>query len=175
MYKKLINNSLYIIIILLLMILIGLVSYYVYYMKNINVVVEKPKDNVIVIKEQQSSLPEQQKMPPVYPNKLPSYNNTDYQQIGILTSDETDKDPLVLPLFSRKIGNRSDRFNYYTATDKNNMMRLPITKDNNNCEDDIGCREVYNGDKINVEIYKGRTFTATIYKVDAPRYFADRY
>lgn len=155
------------------MILIGLVSYYVYYMNNINVLVEKPKDNVIIIKEQ--SLPEQQKMPPVYPNKLPSYNNTEYQQIGILTSDETDKDPIVLPLFSRKIGNRSDRFNYYTATDKNNMMRLPITKDNNNCEDDIGCREVYNGDKITIDIYKGRVFTATIYKVDAPRYFADRY
>jgi hypothetical protein len=156
------------------MILIGLASYYVYYMKYINVVVEKPRDNVIIIKELQT-LPEQQKMPSVFPDKLPTYNNTEYQQIGILTSDETDKDPIVLPLFSRKIGNRSDRFNYYTATDKNNMMRLPITKDNNSCEDNIGCREIYNGDKINVEIYNGRVFTATIYKVDAPRYFADRY
>ena len=160
------------------MILIGLASYYIYYMKN-DVIIdtkEKPSEKVIIIKEQQTpNLPEQQKMPPVYPNKLPSYNNTEYQQIGILTSDETDKDPLVLPLFSRKIGNRSDRYNYYTATDKNNMMRLPITKDNNNCEDDIGCRELYNGDKINIEIYKGRLFTVTIYKVDAPRYFAERY
>jgi len=177
MYKKILNNSLYIIIIILLMILIGLASYYIYYMKN-DVVIhtkEKPSEKVIIIKEQQTTIPEQQIMPPVYPSKLPSYNNTEYQQIGILTSDETDKDPIVLPLFSRKIGNRSDRYNYYTATDKNNMMRLPITKDNNNCEDDIGCRELYNGDKINVEIYKGRIFTVTIYKVDAPRYFAERY
>ena len=157
------------------MILIGLVTYYMYYMKYINEVVEKPKDNIIIIKEQVQALPEQQKMTPVYPDKLPSYNNTEYQQIGILTSDETDKDPIVLPLFSRKIANRSDRYNYYTATDKNNMMRLPITKDNNSCEDDIGCREVYNGDKITVDIYNGRLFTATIYKVDAPRYFSDRY
>ena len=55
------------------------------------------------------------------------------------------------------------------------MIRLPIKFDNMNCEDDIGCREIYNGDKISIEIYKGRAFTATIYKVDAPKYFADKY
>ena len=167
------------------MFLIGLVSYYIYFMKlnetnetNVsNNTYEKPKENVIIIKEQPkiSIITEQQQTPPVYPNKLPLYNNTEYQQIGILTSDETDKEPIVLPLFSRKIGNRNDRYNYYTATDKNNMMRLPIKIDNNNCEDDIGCKEIYNDDKINIDIYKGRIFTATIYKVDAPRYFAERY
>lgn len=155
------------------MILIGLASYYIYYMKNNK---ETIKENVIVIKETTNQQNQsQQIIPPVYPNKLPSYNNTEYQQIGILTSDETDKEPIVLPLFSRKIGNRSNRYNYYTATDKNNMMRLPINIENNNCEDDIGCREIYNDDKINIDIYKGRIFTATIYKIDAPRYFADKY
>lgn len=166
------------------MFLIGLVSYYIYFMKlnetnetNVsNNTYEKPKENVIIIKEQPKiSIITEQQTPPVYPNKLPSYNNTEYQQIGILTSDETDKEPIVLPLFSRKIGNRNDRYNYYTATDKNNMMRLPIKIDNNNCEDDIGCKEIYNDDKINIDIYKGRIFTSTIYKVDAPRYFAERY
>ena len=112
---------------------------------------------------------------PVYPKKLPTYENTSYQQIGILTSDQSDKEPIVLPLFSRRINNRKDRWNYYTATDKNNMMRLPITFDNMNCDDDVGCREIYNGDTLSIEIYEGRTFVATIYKLDAPRYFADDY
>jgi outer membrane receptor for Fe3+-dicitrate len=52
------------------------------------------------------------------------YNNTTYQQVGVLTSDEYDKDPIVLPLFSRKLNNNNDRYNYYTATDNNNMMSI---------------------------------------------------
>ena len=112
---------------------------------------------------------------PVYPNKLPQYNSQEYQQVGILTANEADKEPIVLPLFARKLRNNKDRWQYYTATDKNNMMRLPIRHDNMKCEEDIGCREIYDGDSLSVEIYQGRTFTATIYKVDAPRYFAEDY
>lgn len=111
----------------------------------------------------------------VHPHKLPEYNKTEYQQIGILTSNESDKEPIVLPLFSRRLPNHKERWNYYTATDKNNMMRLPIVFDNQNCEDTIGCREIYDGDKLNIEIYQGRTFTATIYKMETPQYFADKY
>lgn len=136
------------------------------------------KENVVikeVIRVLPSEPPKESDDIDVYPKKLPTYNNTSYQQIGILTSDETDKEPIVLPLFSRKVNHHKERWNYYTATDKNNMMRLPIKIENTNCEDDIGCREIYNNDKLTIEIYKGRTFTATIYKVDSPQYFADKY
>lgn len=121
-------------------------------------IVQQPRENV-----------------PVYPNKLPQYNSQEYQQVGILTANEADKEPIVLPLFARKLRNNRDRWQYYTATDKNNMMRLPIRHDNMKCEEDIGCREIYEGDTLSVEIYQGRRFTATIYKVDAPRYFAEDY
>lgn len=116
---------------------------------------------------------------PVYPKRAPMYSNShtplDYQQLGILTADEQDKDPIILPLFGRKIYGRSDRYQYYTATDKNNMIRLPLAIDNRNCEDTVGCNEIYSGDKIYIPVYQGRQFTATIYKVDAPRYFASDY
>lgn len=121
-------------------------------------IVQQPRENV-----------------PVYPNKLPKYNSQEYQQIGILTANEADKDPIVLPLFARKLRNNRDRWQYYTATDKNNMMRIPIRHDNMKCEEDIGCKEIYDGDTLSIEIYQGRSFTATIYKVDAPRYFAEDY
>ncbi len=176
-FKKNNNNFWHILITILLIILISLVSFfiYIYYKKTIT-----KNDNIIIIKEEKKDILTTNNTNtninndiPIYPKTLPTYNNTTYQQIGILTSDEND--PLILPLFSRKINNRSDRWNYYTATDKNNMMRLPIRFNNMNCEDDIGCREIYNNDTLTIEIYKGRTFTATIYKVDAPRYFADKY
>lgn len=135
---------------------------------------KKEKETVIikeVIKNQTSAPVEI----PIYPKDLPKYSSENYQQIGILTSNETDKEPIVLPLFGRKVGNRSDRWQYYTATDKNNMMRLPIRYENKECEDEVGCRELYSNDKISVDIYQGRIFTATIYKTESPKYFASSY
>ena len=91
---------------------------------------------------------------PVYPKNLPQYSSPnrplDYQQVGILTSNETDKEPVVLPLYGRKLYNRSDRWQYYTATDKNNMIRLPLTFGNRECEDDVGCNEINSGDTLSI-------------------------
>lgn len=114
-------------------------------------------------------------IPPHFPQDQPRYNSSTYQQIGILTSEETDKEPIVLPLFGRKIPNRSDRWQYYTATDKNNMMRIPLSYQNRDCEEDVGCNEIYTGDQLQVSIYQGRTFTATVYKTYAPSYFSSPY
>jgi hypothetical protein len=112
---------------------------------------------------------------PIYPKELPSYdNNREYQQVGILTSND-DKEPIILPLFSKRANNHRDRWNYYTTTDKNNMLRLPISYDNMKCDDDIGCNEIYDGNTLYIEMYKGKTFIATIYKKQALLYFADKY
>lgn len=135
----------------------------------------RKKDTVIVkeiiIKENKPIVKNNDELP-IYPKELPKYNDDNYQQIGILTSNETDKEPIILPLFGKKLYNRSDRWQYYTASDKNNMIRLPIKYENKDCEDDVGCRELYNGDNIIVDIYQGRLFTATIYKTKSPTYFA---
>jgi len=169
MISKKSSNIWYIIITILLIILILLVMFliYLYYIKKDK---KCSNDNIIIIKEK-----EEIKNIPVYPKELPTYNNKEYQQIGILTSDESDKEPIILPLFSRKLSNHNDRFNYYIASDKNNMMRLPLNINNQNCEDEIGCREIYDKDKITVEIYKNKIFTVTIYKKEVPKYFADKY
>ena len=112
---------------------------------------------------------------PIYPKELPSYdNNREYQQVGILTSND-DTEPIILPLFSKRANNHRDRWNYYTTTDKNTMLRLPISYDNMKCDDDIGCNEIYDGNTLYIEMYKGKTFTATIYKKQTLSYFADKY
>jgi hypothetical protein len=112
---------------------------------------------------------------PIYPKELPKYdNNREYQQVGILTSNDA-SEPIILPLFSKVANNHRDRWNYYTTTDKNTMLRLPISHENMKCDDDLGCKEIYDGNTIYIEMYKGKTFTATIYKKQSPSYFADRY
>lgn len=87
-----------------------------------------------------------------------------YTQTGIITSNENDKEPIILPLFSRKVYGRSDRFQYYTMTDKHHMVHLPLQFRNRECEERIGCEELYTGDKITVTSYENREFTVTIYK-----------
>lgn len=112
---------------------------------------------------------------PIYPKELPTNdNNREYQQVGILTSNDA-SEPIILPLFSKIANNHRDRWNYYTTTDKNTMLRLPISHENMKCDDDLGCKEIYDGNTLYIEMYKGKTFTATIYKKQTPSYFADRY
>lgn len=171
-------SLLYPLIYLLLIIIIILISVliYIYYNKDNVVIVKTPiTQSMPIMPVETNTIYVKREELPVYPRELPKYNNESYQQIGILTSAETDKEPIVLPLFSRKLQNHSDRYNYYTATDKNNMMRLPIRMNDTDCEDTIGCKEIYDKDTVVVEIYKDRLFTATIYKKESPQYFADRY
>ena len=167
------QNNYLLLFLLTMVILIIIIIYLVYKLKTKEppkiVTITQEKQVPIIIKSEQ----QQPKEVPIYPKELPKYNNVEYQQIGILTSN--DSEPLILPLFGRKINNRTDRYNYYTASDKNNMIRIHLTYDNKQCEDEIGCKELYNDDKIRIDIYKDKEFTATIYKKDVPRYFASAY
>ena len=155
MSKRIIYVALMVLVLTILVIILALLQ-----MKKPTVSIEKPPPLI-----RQPSPPPLQRQPPQQPSS--------YQQIGILTSDETDKKPIILPLFGRKI--RNDRWQYYTATDKANMLRIPLRVGNRECEDVVGCGEIYSGDVLIVDIYQGRLFTATIYRIDAPHYFADVY
>ena len=170
------NNYWYMLISLLLVTLIILVAILIYiYNKPNTVTIIKEVHQIENSKQTNVAPTPKTTEAPVYPTKLPKYNDKNYQQIGILTSHESDKEPLILPLFSRRVNNHKERWNYYTASDNNHMMRLPISFDNMKCEDDIGCREIYDNDTLTIEIYKDRIFRATIYKVESPQYFADKY
>ncbi len=87
---------------------------------------------------------------------------TEYSQIGILTKDEIDKHPLILPLFGR----RADRnkMQYYAISNTGSMnTKLPVKKNGRSCTDERGCDELFSGDDIFVEGYK-TSFKSTIYE-----------
>ena len=159
-------------VLLVLLLIVSTLFYYVY--NNI-----KKQDIIVVDKNVKIDscplCPKVDSSIPIYPKELPFYdNNHEYQQVGILTSND-DNEPIILPLLSKRANNHRDRWNYYTTTDKNTMLRLPISYNNMKCDDDIGCNEIYDGNTLNIEMYKGKTFTATIYKKQTPLYFADKY
>ena len=172
-----ITYILYLVIFVLLVLLLIISTLFYYAYNNI-----KKQDSIVVDKNVKidscsscPSCPNVDSSIPIYPKELPSYdNNHEYQQVGILTSND-DNEPIILPLLSKRANNHRDRWNYYTTTDKNTMLRLPISYNNMKCDDDIGCNEIYDGNTLNIEMYKGKTFTATIYKKQTPLYFADKY
>jgi hypothetical protein len=88
-----------------------------------------------------------------------------YQQMGVLKKDSGD----LIPLYGRRVGSRSDRFNYYTRTDSYNPLPLPINYKRRDCQDSVGCDELYNGDQIVVSP-TGEKATATLYQFDGPTY-----
>ena len=88
----------------------------------------------------------------------------DYQQIGILYNGDT-----RLPLYGRRTYRGSNQWNYYTASDSNNSIKIPVTKSGNKCTDERGCQEINENDDVNVSTYDN-TFKAEIYSNDGPRY-----
>ena len=100
------------------------------------------------------------------------------QQIGALykqdSSDETIKigdnnEPVILPLFGMPTHNGSNKWMYYTTTDKFNQVKLPITNKNRQCNLDQGCDELYEGDIVTIPAYNGN-FKVNKYEFDKPRY-----
>ena len=101
-----------------------------------------------------------------------------YQQIGILSKDEiADPDKIpgnnnesnILPLFGRPTYAGSNRWNYYTTSDKFQSVKLPINIEGRKCTDDLGCDELREGDMVTIPSYNGR-FRVEIYDFDKPRY-----
>jgi len=86
--------------------------------------------------------------------------NVPFRQLGILTritGDET-----ILPLLGRPLYSNRSKWKYYTMTDKNNSVKIPISKNGRSCTQEYGCDELTTGDILYVEGYED-TFKATIY------------
>jgi hypothetical protein len=88
-----------------------------------------------------------------------------YQSMGVLTMENGQ----VLPLYGRRTGSRSDRFQYYTRTDTYNPVQLPLRYKNRDCQDDVGCEEIMDGEILKVAA-TGSEGKATMYRFSGPTY-----
>ena len=75
----------------------------------------------------------------------------------------------ILPLMARPLYSNRQKWQYYTISDKNNMVKLPISKSGRSCTNDYGCDELFNGDNVYVEGYND-TFKVTVYENNTPEY-----
>lgn len=99
------------------------------------------------------------------PINIPTRGHTsNYQQVGILTGGDQ-----ILPLFGKLTFPGSNKWLYYTATDKFQMIKIPLKYKSRDCTAEYGCDELYEGDSVHVPAYN-KEYKVSIYQLDAPRY-----
>ena len=92
---------------------------------------------------------------------------SEWKQKGILT--RTNGEETILPLMARPLYSNRQKWQYYTMSDKNNSVKLPVVKNGKSCTNEYGCDEIFSGDTVYVEGY-GDTFKATIYENNSAEY-----
>jgi hypothetical protein len=89
------------------------------------------------------------------------------RQTGILTSQNNKGK--ILPLMGRPVFTNRDKWQYYTMSDQNNSVKLPISQNGKSCTNEYGCNRLYNGDTVYVEGLN-QPFIITIYDNDTIQY-----
>jgi hypothetical protein len=97
--------------------------------------------------------------------------DTSYRQVGILTRVGAGGDPkeTILPVMGRPLFANRDKWQFYTMSDSNNSVKLPISLGGKHCTGEYGCDDLNNSDTVYVEGYN-TPFKATIYENEFPRY-----
>lgn len=93
--------------------------------------------------------------------------DTSYRQVGILTS--LNSKGSILALMGRPLFVNRDKWQYYTMSDQNNSVKLPISKAGRSCTNEYGCDKIYNGDTVYVEGYND-AYRVTIYDNNVVKY-----
>ena len=91
-----------------------------------------------------------------------------FQQMGLLykkdAKEDSNNETNILPLFGRPTHTNSNKWNYYTTSDKFHSLKIPLKFNDAN-----GCTELYDNDIVKVDPYNGE-FSVKIYGYDSPKY-----
>ena len=138
-----------------IVVLIGIVAY---------LVANPVKKFVEVPKEVQVPYPVEvfvQREPEFRKPPVKEYKPGHVQQMGVLLGEDGD----TLPLYGKEVRGRRDRYHYYTSTPGEQIYSLPVSYDNRDCMDDMGCQELYGNESISV-LGKTVPYQAKLYRTD---------
>jgi hypothetical protein len=106
---------------------------------------------------------------PINISTNPGAVDTAYRQMGILTPLNGASADKILPLMGRPLFTNRDKWQYYTMSDQNNSVKLPIKFKGRNASNEYGVDKIYNGDIVFVEGYQ-KAFKVTEYENDTIKY-----
>jgi len=155
-------------------------------LKHKNIEIQTIKNNMEIEKNNYRQHNENVIYDPLYPplkrgipiNIETRESGGDYQQLGIISKgaiNDDNKTPghntdsVILPLYGKPTYRGSNKWLYYTETDKLHPVKIPVNYGGKDCTDDYGCDEIYDGSNVTIPSYNG-DFTAKIYKLNKPRY-----
>ena len=95
--------------------------------------------------------------------------DTTYRQVGMMTPLSGESKDKILPLMGRPLFVSRDKWQYYTMSDQNNSIKLPISRNGRSCTTEYGVDKLYNGDTVYVEGYN-QAFKITIYDNEVIKY-----
>ena len=96
--------------------------------------------------------------------------DTTYRQVGILTrSGNGASQETILPLIGRPLFTNRDKWQFYSLSDKNNAIKLPVIINGKSGTGEYGCNNVSTGDTIYVQGYND-AFRVTAYDSASLRY-----
>lgn len=95
--------------------------------------------------------------------------DTTYRQVGILTRGGGGGQETILPLIGRPLFTNRDKWQFYTLSDKNNAIKLPVVVNGKSGTNEYGCNNVSSGDTVYVEGYND-AFRVTAYDSASLRY-----
>jgi hypothetical protein len=93
--------------------------------------------------------------------------DTQYRQLGIMTA--TNSNGKIIPLMGRPLFTNRDKWQYYTMSDQNNSMKLPVSRSGKSCTNEYGCDRLNNGDTVYIE-GMNEAYRITMYDNDTIKY-----
>ncbi len=93
--------------------------------------------------------------------------DVNYRQVGLLK--RMNGPEMLLPLMGRPLMVARDKWQYYTMSDKNNAIKLPVSFKSKSCTNEYGCDEISNGDTVYVDGIDA-PFQVTLYDNAVMRY-----
>jgi len=109
---------------------------------------------------------------PIVPINIPTNIgavNASFRQLGILTPMSQASKDNILPLMGRPLFTSRSKFQYYTISNQNNQVKLPISVKGKSGLDEYGVDEVFDSDSVYVEGYED-VFKVTKYDNGTMRY-----
>ena len=95
--------------------------------------------------------------------------DTTYRQVGMLTPLSGGNKDKILPLMGLPLFVSRDKWQYYTMSDQNNSIKLPISRNGRSGTTEYGVDKLYNGDTVYVEGYD-QAFKITTYYNEVIKY-----
>jgi hypothetical protein len=92
---------------------------------------------------------------------IKEYKPARIQQMGVLIGENNE----TLPLYGKEVRGRRDSYHYYTVTPGEQMYSLPVSINDRDCMDDMGCQEIYGNETVGVLGQTG-SFEAKLYRTD---------